>query len=109
MAGGELILGTAGSLDEVIEQLTEIPGIGDWTAQYIAMRVYGEPDAFPSGDLALRRAVTSDGTEGVCGLGRGATRLVGRLAAVAGLCGHALVGRLRQAGNRIRVAFTSNQ
>jgi len=33
--------------------LTEIPGIGPWTAQYIAMRL-GEPDAFPAGDLYLR-------------------------------------------------------
>jgi AraC family transcriptional regulator of adaptative response / DNA-3-methyladenine glycosylase II len=61
VTGGELILGTAGSLDEVIEQLTELPGIGDWTAHYIAMRVYGEPDAFPAGDLALRRALAGEG------------------------------------------------
>ena len=33
-----------------------LPGIGDWTAEYIAMRALGEPDAFPSGDLILRRA-----------------------------------------------------
>jgi len=35
--------------------LGAIPGIGDWTAQYIAMRALNEPDAFPSGDLVLRR------------------------------------------------------
>jgi AraC family transcriptional regulator of adaptative response / DNA-3-methyladenine glycosylase II len=35
--------------------LTGIPGIGEWTAQYVAMRAMGEPDAFPSGDLVLRR------------------------------------------------------
>ena len=35
--------------------LTTIAGIGDWTAQYIAMRALGEPDAFPSGDLILCR------------------------------------------------------
>jgi len=35
--------------------LRAIPGIGDWTAQYIAMRAFNEPDAFPSGDLVLRR------------------------------------------------------
>ena len=29
-----------------------LPGIGDWTAEYIAMRAFGEPDAFPSGDLS---------------------------------------------------------
>jgi AraC family transcriptional regulator of adaptative response / DNA-3-methyladenine glycosylase II len=37
--------------------LCEIPGIGKWTAQYIAMRALGEPDAFPSGDLGLLRAL----------------------------------------------------
>lgn len=36
--------------------LESIPGIGDWTAQYIAMRALDEPDAFPRGDLVLRRA-----------------------------------------------------
>lgn len=35
--------------------LRAIPGIGEWTAQYIAMRALNEPDAFPSGDLVLRR------------------------------------------------------
>jgi AraC family transcriptional regulator of adaptative response / DNA-3-methyladenine glycosylase II len=35
--------------------LLRIPGIGPWTAEYIAMRALGEPDAFPSGDLVLRR------------------------------------------------------
>jgi AraC family transcriptional regulator, regulatory protein of adaptative response / DNA-3-methyladenine glycosylase II len=35
--------------------LENVPGIGDWTAEYVAMRAFGEPDAFPSGDLILRR------------------------------------------------------
>lgn len=38
-------------------RLMEIPGIGKWTAQYIAMRALGEPDAFPEGDLGLIRAL----------------------------------------------------
>ena len=42
---------------EFLASLKEIPGIGDWTAQYIAMRALGEPDAFPSGDIALVRAL----------------------------------------------------
>jgi AraC family transcriptional regulator, regulatory protein of adaptative response / DNA-3-methyladenine glycosylase II len=41
---------------EAITRLREIPGIGKWTTEYIAMRALGEPDAFPSGDLALLRA-----------------------------------------------------
>jgi AraC family transcriptional regulator of adaptative response / DNA-3-methyladenine glycosylase II len=38
-----------------IAALRALPGIGDWTAEYIAMRALGEPDAFPRGDLVLRR------------------------------------------------------
>jgi AraC family transcriptional regulator of adaptative response / DNA-3-methyladenine glycosylase II len=38
-----------------ISALEALPGIGRWTAGYIAMRALGEPDAFPSGDLVLRR------------------------------------------------------
>ena len=38
-----------------LESLRAIPGIGEWTAQYVAMRALNEPDAFPSGDLVLRR------------------------------------------------------
>jgi len=37
--------------------LREIPGIGKWTVQYVAMRALGEPDAFPSADLGLLRAL----------------------------------------------------
>jgi AraC family transcriptional regulator of adaptative response / DNA-3-methyladenine glycosylase II len=38
------------------EALCALPGIGDWTAQYISMRALGDPDAMPAGDLILRRA-----------------------------------------------------
>jgi AraC family transcriptional regulator of adaptative response / DNA-3-methyladenine glycosylase II len=54
---GELLLGTAVSLDDLIKQLIQLPGIGEWTAHYMAMRVFGEPDAFPAGDLVLRKMV----------------------------------------------------
>lgn len=46
--------------DEFLTRLCEIPGIGKWTAQYIAMRALGEPDAFPSGDVGLLRALGLD-------------------------------------------------
>jgi AraC family transcriptional regulator of adaptative response / DNA-3-methyladenine glycosylase II len=38
-------------------RICEVPGIGAWTAQYVAMRALGEPDAFPSGDLGLLRSL----------------------------------------------------
>ena len=42
---------------QFLSNLCEIPGIGKWTAQYVAMRALGEPDAFPSSDLGLLRAL----------------------------------------------------
>ncbi|MGZ4777589.1 MAG: DNA-3-methyladenine glycosylase family protein, partial [Thermoanaerobaculia bacterium] len=47
------------SLDESISTLTSIRGIGPWTAHYIAMRALREPDAFPAGDLGLRKAMAN--------------------------------------------------
>ena len=44
-----------------IAQLQTLPGIGDWTAQYIAMRALRWPDAFPSGDVALHKALGVQG------------------------------------------------
>jgi AraC family transcriptional regulator of adaptative response / DNA-3-methyladenine glycosylase II len=40
--------------DDAIKRLTELPGIGPWTAQYIAMRALRWPDAFPKEDIAVR-------------------------------------------------------
>ncbi|HWT17251.1 MAG TPA: AlkA N-terminal domain-containing protein [Patescibacteria group bacterium] len=45
------------SLDAFVDALVELPGIGPWTAHYIAMRALGHPDAFPFGDLIVRRAL----------------------------------------------------
>lgn len=40
-----------------LEELLALPGIGPWTAQYLAMRTLSWPDAFPEGDLVLRKAL----------------------------------------------------
>jgi AraC family transcriptional regulator of adaptative response / DNA-3-methyladenine glycosylase II len=61
VCAGELALDASGGLDEVVERLGRIPGIGPWTAQYIAMRALREPDAFPAADLGLRRAAATNG------------------------------------------------
>ena len=47
--------------EEVVASLVELPGIGEWTAQYIALRALGEPDAFLSADLVVRRMAAGDG------------------------------------------------
>jgi AraC family transcriptional regulator of adaptative response / DNA-3-methyladenine glycosylase II len=44
-------------LEEAVAQLRALPGIGEWTAQYIAMRQLREPDAFPAADIGLMRAM----------------------------------------------------
>jgi AraC family transcriptional regulator of adaptative response / DNA-3-methyladenine glycosylase II len=45
-------------LDEFVARWTALPGIGEWTAHYMAMRALSHPDAFPAADLILRRAAT---------------------------------------------------
>lgn len=50
-------------LNNMIRTLTALPGIGPWTAHYVAMRAFAEPDAFPAEDLALRRAAAQPARE----------------------------------------------
>jgi AraC family transcriptional regulator of adaptative response / DNA-3-methyladenine glycosylase II len=50
------------SLEEFVGRWITLPGIGAWTAQYIAMRALSHPDAFPTADLILRREATHDST-----------------------------------------------
>lgn len=52
-----------GSIEEAVERLSSIPGIGDWTAHYIALRALAETDAFPAGDDALLRSAGVDTLE----------------------------------------------
>ncbi|HLN08916.1 MAG TPA: AlkA N-terminal domain-containing protein [Xanthobacteraceae bacterium] len=58
VATDPLIFSPRRSLEEAIGQLRSLSGIGDWTAQYIAMRELREPDAFPASDVGLLRAMT---------------------------------------------------
>ena len=55
----QVALTYAPNVEDQIEALMRLPGIGPWTAQYIAMRALHWPDAFPSGDLMLLRAANS--------------------------------------------------
>ncbi len=52
-----LIFGPRRSLEAAVAQLRSLPGVGEWTAQYIAMRELREPDAFPVADIGLLRAM----------------------------------------------------
>ena len=53
---GKLSFDTAQDMDGLRAALTSIRGIGDWTAEYVAMRALKDPDAFPASDLGLLRA-----------------------------------------------------
>jgi AraC family transcriptional regulator of adaptative response / DNA-3-methyladenine glycosylase II len=60
VAADPLIFGPKRSLEEAIAALKVLPGIGEWTAQYIAMRELREPDAFPAADIGLMRALADE-------------------------------------------------
>jgi AraC family transcriptional regulator of adaptative response / DNA-3-methyladenine glycosylase II len=51
------IFGPRRSLEDAVAALRVLPGVGEWTAQYIAMRELREPDAFPAADIGLMRAL----------------------------------------------------
>jgi AraC family transcriptional regulator of adaptative response / DNA-3-methyladenine glycosylase II len=57
VAEGDISFRGCGDPQRLAAALESIPGIGRWTAEYISMRAFGEPDAFLSGDLVLRRIV----------------------------------------------------
>ncbi|QIL80252.1 helix-turn-helix domain-containing protein [Diaphorobacter sp. HDW4A] len=72
VAKGKLRLQPGEDPERTMAALRELPGIGDWTAQYIAMRALRWPDAFPAGDVALQSAL---------GIARGASAARDALAA----------------------------
>lgn len=62
VVSGALRLDTAGELSRFVDSMTAIPGIGEWTANYVAMRALGEPDAFPASDLGIMKALQEKGS-----------------------------------------------
>ncbi len=61
VARGDLVLDHSADREQTVAQLQTIPGVGPWTAAYIAMRALGDPDAIPVTDLGLRRALEKHG------------------------------------------------
>jgi AraC family transcriptional regulator of adaptative response / DNA-3-methyladenine glycosylase II len=61
VAAGKLDLEPGADRDEAMARLAEIPGIGRWTAGYVAMRAIGDPDVFLPTDLAARRGAAALG------------------------------------------------
>ena len=52
-----MLLARRAHVEPLIERLCALPGIGPWTAHYIAMRALGWPDAFPPNDVAVLKAM----------------------------------------------------
>ncbi len=51
------------TVEDAVRRFKEIPGVGEWTAQYIALRALHDPDAFPAGDAALQRVFEGEREE----------------------------------------------
>lgn len=64
LASGRVVLGSAVNRAETRARLLELPGIGPWTADYIALRALRDPDAFLASDLGVRRALERLGEDG---------------------------------------------
>jgi AraC family transcriptional regulator, regulatory protein of adaptative response / DNA-3-methyladenine glycosylase II len=58
---GDIDFSAQQTLEQTVARLCRLPGIGAWTAHYMAMRTQSHPDAFPAGDLVLRK-IAGDGT-----------------------------------------------
>ncbi|HEU0028742.1 MAG TPA: AlkA N-terminal domain-containing protein [Ktedonobacterales bacterium] len=56
VASGELALDPTADRDETRARLLALPGVGPWTAEYIAMRALGDPDGWPGTDLGIKQA-----------------------------------------------------
>ncbi len=63
VAEKRIALHSGSDVQATVAALKELPGIGDWTAQYIAMRALRWPDAFPAGDIALQKALGVTGAK----------------------------------------------
>jgi AraC family transcriptional regulator of adaptative response / DNA-3-methyladenine glycosylase II len=64
LAAGDLVLDAGADRAEARRRLLALPGIGPWTADYVAMRALRDPDAFPAGDLGIRHALERLGADG---------------------------------------------
>jgi len=61
LAAGAVELDPGADRDETRRRLLQIPGIGSWTVEYIAMRALADTDAFPDTDLGVLRGLTALG------------------------------------------------
>ncbi|MFA5913740.1 MAG: AlkA N-terminal domain-containing protein [Burkholderiales bacterium] len=71
VADGELVLMPNADIEATLDRLRALPGVGEWTAQYIAMRALAWPDAFPHTDLGVMKALGETDARRVLAAGEG--------------------------------------
>jgi AraC family transcriptional regulator of adaptative response / DNA-3-methyladenine glycosylase II len=64
LARGEIVLAPGAGAEHALRALRALPGIGPWTASYVAMRALKDPDAFLAADLGVRRGLEALGRDG---------------------------------------------
>ncbi|MGD9704339.1 MAG: AlkA N-terminal domain-containing protein [Acidimicrobiia bacterium] len=64
LADGSVVIDPGVERQDLVDRLVRLPGVGPWTAGYIAMRALGDPDVFLPTDLGVRRAVERLGADG---------------------------------------------
>jgi AraC family transcriptional regulator of adaptative response / DNA-3-methyladenine glycosylase II len=65
VASGQLTLDRSAPLEPTLSALRDLPGVGEWTVQLIAMRALAWPDAFPATDIAVLNALNTRDTRAV--------------------------------------------
>jgi AraC family transcriptional regulator of adaptative response / DNA-3-methyladenine glycosylase II len=68
VAAGAIRLEPRVDVAEAMDRLRDLPGVGEWTAQYVAMRALSWPDGFPHGDLGIRKALNEPNSNRVFAL-----------------------------------------
>ena len=63
LAAGNIVIDAGSDRDEISRQLEALPGIGPWTASYVALRALGDPDVFLPTDIGVRNALRLLGAE----------------------------------------------
>jgi AraC family transcriptional regulator of adaptative response / DNA-3-methyladenine glycosylase II len=63
LAAGDIVIDAGSDREEIAMKLEALPGVGPWTASYVALRALGDPDVFLPTDIGVRNALRSLGVE----------------------------------------------
>ncbi len=63
LAAGHIVIDAGSDREQISQQLESLPGIGPWTASYVALRALGDPDVFLPTDIGVRNALRAIGVE----------------------------------------------